>query len=221
MSKKTLPPFGLGASGDQYKKHMDEAGAPPSWSELRGSPAIRALYTEEIFDGERLPFAIRDHLGDALNAYRGEPVSKLGEQKALNTTVHELVSQEAAIKELWDRWTKLPLPGSGPGKARKHTHKSLYTALAKAARRELRVWQGRDEDKTEQRTAVDESDAAPETLVVVKQEPEEEEKAKTPAFPTQLREPIAAPSEQVSEILALLRANRPKTPQSRKSFILT
>ena len=109
------------------------------WEQIRGNPAVSALYTADASDPQCLPYDVRDALGDLLLDTDFTQLVKPAEQKAFNESVVALVNRQPLAQELWAHWMKLPISHDGNGKAKKHTHRTLFETLQQTADRELEL----------------------------------------------------------------------------------
>jgi len=115
-----------------------------SWSAIRELDAIKALYTNDASDPHRLPYSIRDALGDLLIQTNFANLTKPSEQKQFNEHIFKQLGQEPDVKELWTRWTKLPLNSDSSGKARRHSHRTVFETIAKNALQEAALIESND-----------------------------------------------------------------------------
>jgi len=143
-----------------------------SWEDIRTLPVIAALYTADASDSHRLPYDIRDALGDLLMTTDFEAI-KSTEQKAFNDSALVLINRQSLTQELWSRWLKVPLPAGS--KLKKHNHRTLFEMLQTTAAKEHHALQ--DLVKESEASVVakgEETEEKPETIVKDVQPTEEE-----------------------------------------------
>lgn len=74
------------------------------WENLRALDSVRKLYSEEL-ETERLPFAVRDALGDQLHLEK-LPKGGASARKSFLSSLSAQLKQDEAAKKLWTDWIK-------------------------------------------------------------------------------------------------------------------
>lgn len=74
------------------------------WESLRVLASVHKLYSEEL-ETERLPFAVRDALGDQLHLEK-LPKDSASARKSFLSSLSAQLKQDEAAKKLWTDWIK-------------------------------------------------------------------------------------------------------------------
>jgi hypothetical protein len=196
------------------------------WDEIRGFPVISELYTANASDASRLPYDIRDSLGDVLLTTDFEQLTKAVDQKAFNDSIIKMINENALTQELWSRWLKVPLAGGG--KLKKHSQRTLFEMLQATAVRERQVLRDLVKENEEAAMAkgeeTEEKPSSPEpTKHVTFAVPEEEPSCNDAPSESEVSMSMKTGDQRMQEILALTAApfkpRRKPTPRTG-NFVL-
>ncbi len=124
---------------------MDFGDSVKTWSDISERDDVRAIYSEGAVDGQTLPWEVRSALGDALcevgfdeaitSSQKSEFLASIGKQLA--------EAKNKVAQEQWNLFTGLKIR-DGKGILRKHTKKSLYSAVKTCIDKERKLVENED-----------------------------------------------------------------------------